>query len=162
MLPMENADYILCECDAAPLEAFVRQIETECVVQVVRHPSIATTMIRAEDSVEGQPFYLGEALITECEVTVEGQVGFGVCLGDEPLRCYCIAVVDALMLHAEAQMEGRACIEDDGALIEGSRALLQRVRDFLTEQEASIAGKLAIEHAHIQRTKVDFKLMEED
>ena len=54
------------------------------------------TMIQAEDSVEFQPFYVGEALTTECEVIVNGQKGYGICLGDEPLRCYCIAFIDAI------------------------------------------------------------------
>lgn len=132
----------MCECGLEPLESFIREVETQCVVQVVRQPSIATAMIRAEDSVEGQPFYLGEALITECELSVDGQAGFGVCLGDEPVRSYCIAVVDALIILSDARM--------------------QALRTFLAEQEASIARRLAMEHGHIQRTKVDFKLMEED
>src|SRR5262252_5754569 len=98
---MQAADYILCECDLSPLEAFVQELERTCTVQVVRHPAIASMMIRAEDSVEGQPFYLGEALVTECELAVDGQAGFGLCLGDEPVRSYCIAFVDALLLLAD-------------------------------------------------------------
>jgi hypothetical protein len=47
-------------------------------------------MIPAEDSLEAQKFYLGEALTTECEVAVDGHAGFGLCLGEEPVRCYCI------------------------------------------------------------------------
>jgi alpha-D-ribose 1-methylphosphonate 5-triphosphate synthase subunit PhnG len=139
---MDAADYILCECDLEPLEAFVKEIETQTAVQVVRHPAVGTTMIRAEDSVEGQPFYLGEALITECELNVDGQAGFGLCLGDEPVRCYCMAFVDALLSLSDRR--------------------LPRVKAFLAEQEALIARRMATEQGHIQRTKVDFKLMEEE
>ena len=46
---------------------------------------------------EHQPFYLGEALTTECEVIVNDTIGYGICLGDEPVRSYCIAVIDALL-----------------------------------------------------------------
>lgn len=139
---MQQADYILCECALEPLESFVRGMEQHCTVHVIRQPAIATTMIRAEDSVEGQPFYLGEALITECEVNVDGQPGFGICLGDEPVRSYCIAFVDALLQLADVR----------GA----------RVDAFLKEQEQIIAAEVLTEHKQIQRTKVDFKLMEED
>ena len=139
---MQQADYILCECALESLESFVREMEQHCTVQVIRQPAIATTMIRAEDSVEGQPFYLGEALITECEVNVDGQPGFGICLGDEPVRSYCIAFVDALLQLADAR---------------GTR-----VDAFLKEQEQRIAAKVTTEHKQIQRTKVDFKLMEEE
>lgn len=139
---MQQADHILCECGLSPLEAFVRELESQCSVQVIRHPAIASMMVRAEDSVEGQPFYLGEALITECEVNVDGQAGFGICLGDEPVRCYCIAFVDALLT-----------LSDDR---------LPRVEAFLAAQESLVEVRLRNEQAHIQRTRVDFKLMEEE
>jgi alpha-D-ribose 1-methylphosphonate 5-triphosphate synthase subunit PhnG len=137
---MEQADYIICECELEPLEAFVRQLEPDCAIQVVRHPSVGTTMVRAEDSVEGQPFYLGEALITECELNIDGQPGFGLCLGDEPVRSYCMAFLDAILLLSDSR--------------------LRRVEAFLSEQAALIEGRIRAEHDHIQRTKVDFKLRE--
>ena len=137
---MEQADYIICECDLEPLETFVKELEPHCAIQVVRHPAVGTTMIRAEDSVEGQPFYLGEALITECELNIDGQPGFGLCLGDEPVRSYCMAFLDALILLSDSR--------------------LSRVEAFLSEQAAVIEGRVRAEHELIQRTKVDFKLME--
>ena len=137
---MEHADYIICECDLEPLETFVKELEPHCAIQVVRHPAVGTTMVRAEDSVEGQPFYLGEALITECELNIDGQPGFGLCLGDEPVRSYCMAFLDALMLLSDSR--------------------LSRVEDFLSAQAAVIEGRVRSEHELIQRTKVDFKLME--
>jgi alpha-D-ribose 1-methylphosphonate 5-triphosphate synthase subunit PhnG len=139
---MQPADYILCECELSPLEAFVSELELQYKVRVIRHPAIASMMIQAEDSVEGQPFYLGEALVTECELNVDGQAGFGLCLGDEPVRSYCIAFVDALLLLADDRTA--------------------RVQAFLAEQEALIDVRLQTEQTHIQRTKVDFKLMEEE
>ncbi|HXB06950.1 MAG TPA: phosphonate C-P lyase system protein PhnG [Puia sp.] len=139
---MQQADIILCECELPPLEAFVSELEKQCTVQIVRHPAIASLMIRAEDSVEGQPFYLGEALITECELTVDGQAGLGLCLGDEPVRSYCIAVIDALLQLADGR--------------------LPLVRGFLAAQATLIDARLQAEQALIQRTKVDFKLMEEE
>lgn len=139
---MEQADYIICECDLEPLEAFVRELEPDCAIQVVRHPAVGTTMVRAEDSVEGQPFYLGEALITECELNIDGQPGFGLCLGDEPVRSYCMAFLDALLLLSDPR--------------------LPRVDAFLSQQAALIESRIRAEYDHVQRTKVDFKLMEED
>ena len=137
---MEQADYIICECELEPLEAFVKGLEPNCAIQVVRHPAVGTTMIRAEDSVEGQPFYLGEALITECELNIDGQPGFGLCLGDEPVRSYCMAFLDALLSLSDSRQS--------------------RVEAFLSEQAVVIEGRVRAEQALIQRTKVDFKLME--
>jgi len=137
---LESADYILCECELETLASFVRELEREYAVTVVRKPAVCMTMVQAEDSVEGQPFYLGEALTTECELEVDGHAGYGLCLGDEALRCYCIAFVDALLLSGDVSL----------------------VEDFFREQSAAIAAREQMEYNHIQRTKVDFKLLEQD
>ena len=139
---MENQDYILCECELEPLKAFVASIEEYFEIKIARAPSICMTMIQAEDSVEFQPFYLGEALTTECELVVNGQRGYGICLGDEPVRSYCIAFVDAI-----TQLEAMD---------------LSNVHAFLNEQATLIENKAILEYNQIMRTKVDFKLMEQE
>src|SRR5262245_32212244 len=98
-------DYVLCECDLAPLQDFVTALERRHGVTLVKEPSVCLTMVRAEDSLEKQEFYLGEAVTTECEVSVDGHSGYGICLGDEPVRGYCLAVVDALMHTTEGVAE---------------------------------------------------------
>jgi alpha-D-ribose 1-methylphosphonate 5-triphosphate synthase subunit PhnG len=139
---MENQDYILCECELAPLEDFVASLENGFEIKIARAPSTCMTMIQAEDSVEFQPFFLGEALTTECEVIVNGQRGYGICLGDEPVRSYCIAFIDAV-----TQLEGLD---------------LGNVHTFLNEQAMLIENKAILEYNQIMRTKVDFKLMEQE
>jgi alpha-D-ribose 1-methylphosphonate 5-triphosphate synthase subunit PhnG len=99
-------------------------------------------MIPAEDSLEKQKFYLGEALVTECEVAVEGHPGFGLCLGEEPVRAYCLAVVDSL-LHAD----GPAPCEIDAFLVQHGQLVARRDQD---------------EFDLILQTQVDFKLMEQE
>jgi phosphonate C-P lyase system protein PhnG len=139
---MANCDYILCECQLQPLEEFVASLESSFVIQMARMPKVFMTMIQAEDSVEAQPFYLGEALTTDCEVIVNGRTGYGICLGDEPVRCYCIAFIDAIkQLDGEHQT---------------------KVRFFLEEQAVLVNQELKVEYDHILRTRVDFKLMEQE
>jgi alpha-D-ribose 1-methylphosphonate 5-triphosphate synthase subunit PhnG len=99
-------------------------------------------MVSAEDSLEEQNFYLGEALSTECEVAVDGCSGFGLCLGDEPVRAYCIAVMDAL-LH-------------------GDRPAPAEVDAFLREQGEAVTRRDKAEYDLVLQTQVDFKLMEEE
>jgi phosphonate C-P lyase system protein PhnG len=139
---MENQDYILCECELEPLQNFVASIEEFFEVKIAKAPSVCMTMIQAEDSVEFQQFYLGEALTTECEVMVNGQRGYGICLGDEPVRSYCIAFIDGLTQLAAMD--------------------LSNVHAFLNEQSALIENKAKLEYNRIMRTKVDFKLMEQE
>lgn len=139
---MADSDYILCECGLPPLEEFVASLEASFVIQMAHMPKVLMTMIQAEDSVEAQPFYLGEALTTDCEVIVNGKTGYGICLGDEPVRCYCIAFIDAIQ-----QLDGEH---------------QTKVQLFLEEQAALISRQLNVEYDHILRTRVDFKLMEQD
>jgi alpha-D-ribose 1-methylphosphonate 5-triphosphate synthase subunit PhnG len=73
---------------------------------------------------------------------VNGQRGYGICLGDEPVRSYCIAFIDAL-----TQLPGLNRNEIDA---------------FLNEQGMLIENKAKLEYNQIMRTKVDFKLMEQE
>jgi alpha-D-ribose 1-methylphosphonate 5-triphosphate synthase subunit PhnG len=139
---MEDTDYILCECELDVLEAFVSEIEKNYEVTVVRPPGICLAMIKAEDSVEHQKFFLGEALTTECELIVNGKTGHGIVIGDEPVRSYCVAFIDAVI-----QLDPEP---------------LTAVKEFLSDQSALIGLRNKIEYNHILRTKVDFKLMDQD
>jgi len=134
-------DYVMCECPLEPLKEFVEELEMEHTVTVVKDPAVCLTMVRAEDSLEKQEFYLGEALTTECEVEVDGSSGYGLCLGEEPIRGYCIAVLDAL-IHS-----GRTS---------------ERLDRFFLEQKDVVEKREKDEYARAMRTRVDFKLMEED
>jgi len=102
---------------------------------------VCLTMIRAEDSLEKQEFYLGEALTTECEVAVDGAPGYGVCLGEEPVRGYCLAVVDALLESGTPAPE---------------------IERFLATHREEVAGREQREFNLILRSQVDFKLMEQE
>jgi phosphonate C-P lyase system protein PhnG len=135
----DDLDIAVCHCDLAPLQALVERFETSHTIQVVRRPSVGLTMIRAEDSLENQEFYLGEALTTECEVAVDGVSGIGICLGEEVSRTYCMAVLDALRERESASLS-----------------------HFVAEQIAILQQKDRLEFAHTMRTKVDFKLLEQE
>ncbi len=141
MSPDNQTDYILCECPLDNLKQLTAQLLTQYEPSLVKAPGICLTMIRAEDSVEKQEFYLGEALTTDCEVAINGHIGYGICLGDEPDRAYCMAVVEAALSQNDAQTT--------------------LIQDFMTAQATIIRQQEEREFAHIMRTKVDFKLMEQ-
>lgn len=136
-----DSDYILCECPLEPLKTLVETLEADYDIKIAKLPAVCLTMVRAEDSLEKQEFYLGEALTTECELSVNGVAGFGLCLGEEPERGYCIAVIDGLVSGG---------INDP------------RVVQFLAEQEEALNKRDQDDYARVLSTRVDFKLMEED
>jgi alpha-D-ribose 1-methylphosphonate 5-triphosphate synthase subunit PhnG len=135
-------DYVLCECDLVPLTHLVLDLEERHAVHILKDPASCLTMIRAEDSLDKQEFFLGEALTTECEVSVDGAVGSGVCLGDEPVRSYCLAVLDAV-LHNGAPPP-------------------PAVESFIEAQRGLIAARETEEFNLILSTHVDFKLMDQE
>jgi alpha-D-ribose 1-methylphosphonate 5-triphosphate synthase subunit PhnG len=138
----EDHDYVLCECDLEPLQHLVTGLEQRHRISIVKEPAVCLTMIRAEDSLEKQEFYLGEALTTECEVAVDDHPGFGVCLGEEPVRGYCLAVIDAL-LH-------------------GTGRLQPEIEEFIERQRQIVSERQTREFNLILRSQVDFKLMEQE
>lgn len=136
-----DTDHVLCECPEEALATFVTNLEGRLRIDILKGPSVCMTMVRAEDSLEHQRFCLGEALTTECEVSVDGEPGYGVCLGDEPQRAYCIAVIDALLY--------------------GPDPVSAELQDFLAAQTEAVRLKDAEEFNLVLRTQVDFRLMEE-
>lgn len=136
-----NTDYILIEGDLNRIKSFVQSLENNYKVEITKNPCISLTMIRANDSVENQEFYLGEVLVTETEVSIHNKVGSGICIGDEPTRSYCQAVIDAVLQ-----------LEDEH---------YNEVTTFLTKEAEAIKEKEKEKNHEIQKTKVDFKLMEQ-
>jgi alpha-D-ribose 1-methylphosphonate 5-triphosphate synthase subunit PhnG len=137
-----DRDYVLVECDLEKLKKLVETLESMYDVRIIKEPSICLTMIRAEDSIENQEFYLGEAITTECEVGINGAMGYGICLGEEPERAYCLAVVDAIM--------------------ESGKAIPPEIEIFLAEAHHELKLAEQIEFNHVMRTQVDFKLFDEE
>jgi len=136
----ETIDFILIESSLEDVKSFVENLETKYEIQTVKKPSLSLTMIRAEDSVESQEFYLGETLTTDCEVAISNSTGYGICLGDEPQLAYCIAVIDSVLQNDPENEE---------------------VKKFMEVQSKKIEMERNIETSHIGRTRVDFKMMEQ-
>ncbi|WP_092168538.1 phosphonate C-P lyase system protein PhnG [Cyclobacterium xiamenense] len=134
-------DYILCECPLKHLVDFVAKLEDQYEITVSKAPEICLTMVKAEDSVEGQAFFLGEALTTTCEVVIGKESGLGIVLEDQPERAYCIAVLDTL-----SKLKDRNWPEIDA---------------FLNAEKAQIMKAETEAHTKIMQSAVDFKLMDD-
>jgi alpha-D-ribose 1-methylphosphonate 5-triphosphate synthase subunit PhnG len=136
-------DAVLCECENEALVQLVTNLESELLIEIVVAPKLGMTMVQAEDSIDFQPFYLGEVLITECQVLVNGQLGYGYCMGDAPQKAYSIAVMDAIM-HTEGHPK-----QND-------------INAFIEIEKAKLLKKQLEEYNQVLKTKVDFKIMEQD
>lgn len=64
-------------------------------VEVRRQPEPALLMLRAQETVEGEVFNLGEVLVTRCEVALDGEPGWAMVMGEDRERALCAAILDA-------------------------------------------------------------------
>lgn len=64
-------------------------------VEIKKPPEPVLMMVRVKETVDGEIFNLGEVLVTNCGVLLDGEPGWGIAMGDDPERALCAAVIDA-------------------------------------------------------------------
>lgn len=132
---------ILIEGDRSLLQRLCEQIERKYSMETVKPPERSLVMTKANDSVSQKPFYLGEVLVTECTVSIQGVYGFGVLMGEDAERAYQLAVVDAAF---QAKLPEIGAWEPE-----------------LLAEEERIAVRQRTVYSQSAKTKVNFDTMEE-
>ncbi|HEY3110651.1 MAG TPA: phosphonate C-P lyase system protein PhnG [Chloroflexota bacterium] len=69
-------------------------------VATVQEPTRELVLMETADPTTGGSFYLGEVLVTSALIEVDGQVGVGLVVGDEPERARAGALIDAALQAA--------------------------------------------------------------
>lgn len=108
-------------------------------VVVVKEPEKALTMIKMREPVKESLFYLGEVIVTEATVSIEGTNGTAVAMGDDYEKTLSMAMIDA------------AC---NGNFFEDEAVLLK-----LEEEQISMEEK---ENAMFMKTMVNFNSMDSE
>lgn len=100
-----KANSVLARADDRTIERLARGVmETNQGITVIKAPQTGLVMMRAQESVENTVFNLGELLVTECTVTRgEGEIGWGLCRGENPDRAFHLAVLDLAWEHVPEQ-----------------------------------------------------------
>lgn len=88
---------------------------------VVRGPRTATMLVELTESVQEQPFHVGEVVVSEAEVRVEGHAGHGLVVGDDIERALAAAVCDAAA-------EAGVLLADVEALVRSTEERVRRER----------------------------------
>lgn len=129
----KRMSFIMAHADLSELNKMAGEIEGIYKVKATKKPEMGLAMIKVRDGVYRENFYLGEVLITECTVHLDGNLGLGIAAGDSPERAYSMAVVDAAfnasipevteltdsLLVWEKQIEAKRI--DDASMVEGSK-----------------------------------------
>ena len=115
------------------------EIESRYKVTVINEPSHGLVMIKTRETAKNTLFYLGETLVTEATVYVNGSIGLGIVQGDEPELAYNLAVIDgAYKLNAKETIGWK---------------------ELLLKEEKEIEELYKIEKNKILETKVNFETM---
>lgn len=96
---------------------------------VVTGPRAGTMLVELTESVHDQAFHVGEVVVSEAEVTVDGQTGHGLVLGHDIERALAAAVCDAA---AEA-----------GLLVSDIEALVTKTEERVGRADAARARRVA-------------------
>lgn len=72
-----------------------REIRHKYDVKTIEEPNHGLVMVKVRETARRSLFYLGEMLITQCKVLINGHLGLGMVKGDEPELAYDLAVIDA-------------------------------------------------------------------
>lgn len=138
---MELQD-VLIQGDFSLWQEIARGITGRHEVKVVQNPDTCLVMMQALDSVGGTPFCLGEVLLSEAAVTVNGTIGYGLAIEDEPARVLCFAVINAALA---------AQVPEKQDILNAIAAEKERLLQMLRQEDSLVAG-----------TKVRFDIMEGD
>ncbi|MBC8061934.1 MAG: phosphonate C-P lyase system protein PhnG [Clostridiaceae bacterium] len=71
------------------------EIEEKYIVKVVEEPNYGLVMVKIREAAKKSLFYIGEVLVTEAKVLIEGKLGIGIVSGNKTELAYCLGVIDA-------------------------------------------------------------------
>lgn len=123
--------YILAHTKVEKLEGIVEELSKKYEISKVKEPEMGLVMVKVKDGVYQEKFYIGEVLITECSVHLNGSLGMGIIQGDEPRKAYAMAVIDAVFNNDEI---------DKTELIDILKVWEEEIEDNYIEEKAMVEG----------------------
>ena len=130
---------ILTRADREDVIALGAELQQNYPVMIVKKPEKSLTMIKMREPVKQSLFYLGEVIVTEATVSLDGVVGTAVTMGDDFEKTLHMAIIDAA--------ENKGVFRKEALLLKWE---MQQLR------------QLEQENAMFQKTKVDFHSMDSE
>jgi alpha-D-ribose 1-methylphosphonate 5-triphosphate synthase subunit PhnG len=129
---------ILAKADGGTVAALAEEFKV-CRIVMIKEPSKTLAMIKMRDPVKSTLFYIGEVIVTEAVVELDGTKGTAVIMGDHAEKTLDIAIIDAAM--------------NKGIFTEEEKLLK------LEQQQLELEQK---EHAMHLKTMVSFSSMDQE
>ena len=130
---------ILIEGPSGLARKLSEEIEGKYDVKTIEEPNSGLVMLKMRENSKRALFYLGEVIVVEAKVEVEGKLGIGIVTGNNEELAYWLAVIDAAF-NAEL-------------------AETKTWEELLQQEAEELYASLAEESERILRTKVNFETM---
>lgn len=130
---------ILARASREEVRELAEEIKTAFSPVIIKAPEKSLTMVRMREPVQESLFYLGEVIVSEAIVELDGAKGMAVLMGDDFDKVLDMAVIDA------------AC----------NKGVFQRY-DVLERLENAQNERLEKENAMFMQTMVNFQSMDSE
>ncbi|OPA76146.1 hypothetical protein BVG16_18205 [Paenibacillus selenitireducens] len=135
---MQEYTVVLSELKMEDLMPWGNHIVQLGRVEEVNEPALGLVMMRAQESVQRHVFNVGELLISESTLAVDGVVGFGMVMGNALDKARIIAMIDAVHHNVELKWND----------------FREQFRIWMVQKEKELQERRQAEFEWIARTKV--------
>ena len=130
---------ILAHMDREKVRKMADELKERHTITIIKEPEKALVMVKMREPVKASRFYLGEVMVTEAIVDLDGKKGMAVTMGDDFEKTMDMAIIDA------------AC-----------NANVFPGYDLLEQEEKQQMERKEKENALFKRTMVDFHSMDSE
>jgi phosphonate C-P lyase system protein PhnG len=148
---------IIAEACTDALREIADLIINRLEVRVLKPPSPGMVMVRHSDPLENTLFLLGETFVTECEVDVDGRLGYGCVLGSGEERALCGALVDAV-LGGDTPARDSGASGGNQSASGGNHAIVSEIKHLLEAERLRIETRWEAESRAVASTRVSFEV----
>ena len=71
-----------------------KEIKEKYEIKTIDEPNNGLVMIKMRETAKKQLFYLGEVLVTEAKININGHLGMGIVVGDNEELAVNLAIID--------------------------------------------------------------------
>lgn len=96
---------ILSKAESEKVAELGKKIRDKYPVTVIKKPEKTLAMIKMREPVQNSLFYLGEVIISEASVSIDGTVGRAAAMGDDFEKTLNMAVIDAAATRVFLKMK---------------------------------------------------------
>lgn len=128
---------IMSKANREVIIELAKEIQTKKEVVIVKSPEKVLAMVKMREPVKEMKFYIGEVIVTETTVSIDGVTGHAVAMGDDFEKTLSMAIIDS------------AC---NGGFFEKEELLLELEKEQKIKEEK--------ENAMFMKTMVNFNSMD--